>query len=88
LITTRDISGLPDEVGISALCCFAEEVYTSSGRIVHSPDGFQLHLLNRKPERFATAASAVGKLRRYTPKQPRAGAAAGRQQAISPQSLP
>lgn len=82
--SSRDISGLPDEVGVTALCCFHEEVYTPAGRVIPNQEGFHLHLGNRKPERFATAASAVGKLRRHTDKNPRRAPSSGLPLEISP----
>lgn len=62
----QDITGKPDEYGVTLLCTFGEEVKTACGYIVPELDGFYLYLGARKPERFATAISAVGKLRRHT----------------------
>lgn len=66
--STRNISGLPDEVGVAALVCFAENVRTSAGEIEERPEGFFVSLGNRKPVRYATALPAVRFLRKETRK--------------------
>lgn len=72
---SRDVFNLPDEVGVSALCSFGEEIYTPAGRVVPEHDAFYLHFPgDRKPERFVHALPAVRKLRKISRKVPPAAA--------------
>lgn len=64
--SSTDITGHPDEYGVTLLCTFGEEVRTAVGYIEQKLDGFWLHLKERKPERFATALPAVRKLRKHS----------------------
>lgn len=61
----RDITGLPDEVGVTELCTFGNPVYTSAGRLTPVDAGFALEPVGvrAKPRVFPVAWPAVRALR-------------------------
>ena len=63
---STDITGKPDEYGITLLCTFGEEVKTAAGTVVPTCMGFEVYLGERKPLLFKTARPAVRRLRAAT----------------------